>query len=73
MGKAFAQFFSFFTTLFGAAEKGAKALDQLASWAEQSATMFAEESALDRLAKRKALEEAHGITLNGEPLKLAKK
>ena len=48
MFKMFRQMFLALQTLFSAAEKGAKALEHLASWAEESAATYADEARLDR-------------------------
>lgn len=54
----FKQLFTAFATLFSAAEKGAKALDNLAGWAEEGTAAFKDEATINRqianneLAKR---------------------
>ena len=51
------QFFQAFKTLFSAAEKGAKALDHLAEWAEEAAATYADEARLERQARITALKK----------------
>lgn len=58
----FKQFFAMLTTLFGAAEKGAKALDHLATWSEETAGAFADEARINRRAQMKALRHEKGIS-----------
>lgn len=48
MFNALAQLFSALTVLFGAAEKGAKAIDHLAEWSEQTAASFKDEAQAKR-------------------------
>ena len=44
----FRQLFLAMKTLFSAAEKGAKALEHLATWAEEAAGTYADEARLER-------------------------
>lgn len=62
MFNMFNQFFAMLSTLFSAGEKGAKALDHLASWSEDTAASFKDEAAITRIAKRKALLAKSGVT-----------
>ncbi len=62
MFKMFNQFFAMLSTLFAAGEKGAKSLDHMASWAEDTAAAFKDEAAITRIAKRKALLAKAGVT-----------
>ena len=48
MFKMFRQMFLALQTLFSAAEKGAKALEHLASWAEEAAGTYADEARFER-------------------------
>lgn len=45
------QFFQMFYVLFSAGEKGARAIEHLATWSEETAGSFADESRLQRQAK----------------------
>lgn len=72
MGKAFAQFFAAFTQLFAALEKAASAINHLSTWADETAASFEDESRMDRIAKRKAMEAAAGITIDGNPIEKVK-
>lgn len=51
MRAAFNAFFSFFATLFIAANRGATALDHMAQWAEEEAKAFNDQSAVERKAR----------------------
>lgn len=62
MGRMFAQFFSFITTLFSAAEKLAKAGDHLATWSEESAGTFADEARIQRKARHIAMLKEFDLT-----------
>jgi hypothetical protein len=57
MREMFRQVFSTITTLFGAIERGATAIDNYASWAEAESAAFAAESAIER-SKRLTLLKA---------------
>lgn len=56
MFKMFKQMFTALTILFMAAEKGAKAVDHLATWAEGAAGAFADEAQIERAKKMAALQ-----------------
>lgn len=58
----FTRLFAMFETLFAAGEKGAKALDHLASWSEDTAGAFNDEAKIQRIAKRKALLAKAGVS-----------
>ena len=60
MGQAFTALFAFFTQLFSAAEKGASAVNNLATWADESSKVFVDESRHKRkeLLKQQAAEDA---------------
>jgi hypothetical protein len=58
----FNQFFAMLSTLFSAGEKGANALNHLATWGEETAGAFADESRINRQAKMKALRTKTGVT-----------
>lgn len=51
----FAQFCNTVTTLFGAAEKSARALDNIASWAEEGTGVFKDEATIERKIKTNEL------------------
>lgn len=57
MFKAFAQFFATLFTLFSAAERGASALNHLASIGDEMAEGFALEERLKRQARVKKLQQ----------------
>ena len=48
MFEMFRQMFMAMKTMFSAAEKGAKALEHLAEWAEEAAGTYAEEARIER-------------------------
>ena len=50
-----AQFCNSVTTLFGAAEKSARALDNLAGWAEEGTAAFKDEATIERKIKANEL------------------
>lgn len=60
MGQAFKQIWLSIAMLFMAFEKGAGALNHLATWAEESAGTFADEARISR-AQRVAALEAQGV------------
>ena len=62
MGYMFTAFFAFFTQLFSAAEKGASALNHLATWADEAAGTFEDKARHDRQETIKALLKEAGIT-----------
>lgn len=62
MGYAFKALFAFFTQLFSAAEKGASALNHLATWADEAAGTFADKARHDRQEDIKKLLKEAGIT-----------
>lgn len=45
---AASQFFTMFTTLFSAGDKGCKALEHLATWAEETADQFNQTARIER-------------------------
>ena len=57
MGIALKQLFMACATLFGAIDKSAKALDHLATWAEESAGAFADEARENRKKNLKLLQQ----------------
>lgn len=56
MFNMFKQLFMAITVLFQAAEKGAKAIDHLATWSEETAASFADEARSERAQKKMQLE-----------------
>lgn len=77
IGQAVIQFCATLVTLFSAAEKGAKALDHLGGWAEETAGAFADEARVNRKAKHAALLNQTGVkdeipAGSGQALELAK-
>jgi hypothetical protein len=62
MGTMFTALFAFFTQLFSAAEKGASALNHLATWADEAAGTFEDVARHDRNEKQKAMLAAAGLT-----------
>ncbi len=60
MGQAFNAFFMFLFQLFGAAEKGASAINNLATWADESSGVFVDEARHNRAEKikKQAIEAA---------------
>ncbi len=62
IGQAVIQICATIITLFSAAEKGAKALDHLGGWAEETAGAFSDEARINRRAKLNALREKTGVT-----------
>lgn len=56
MFKMFKQLFAALEVLFGAAEKGARALDHLATWSEETAGSFSDEARVERQKKALALK-----------------
>lgn len=61
MFKMFNQFFAMLSTLFSAGERGAKALDHLAAWSEETAGAFADEARIARRAKLNAMQMEAGL------------
>jgi hypothetical protein len=61
IGAAVIKFCAALTMLFSAAEKGAKSLDHLAGWAEETAGAFADEARITRKAKHAALLTQTGV------------
>lgn len=62
MGQAFAAFFAFIQQLFSAAERGASALNHLATWADEAAGTFEDEARHNRNERVKAMMKEAGIT-----------
>ena len=62
MGHAFTAFFAFFTQLFSAAERGASALNHLATWADEAAGTFEDEARHNRSERVKEMMATAGIT-----------
>lgn len=62
MGSAFAALFAFFTQLFSAAERGASALNHLATWADEAAGTFEDEARHNRNERIKEMMKEAGIT-----------
>lgn len=62
MGQAFNAFFMFLQQLFSAAEKGASAINNLATWADESSAVFVDEARFNRKEKLKAQEKVAAIT-----------
>lgn len=58
MFKALKQLFMALEVLFGAAEKGARAIDHLAEWGEATAGAFKDEAQVEREKKMRALQDA---------------
>lgn len=62
MGQAFTSFFAFIVQLFSAAEKGASAVNNLTTWADESSKVFVDEARHKRLERVKAMEKEAAIT-----------
>lgn len=62
MGKVFTAFFAFIIQLFSAAEKGASALNNLATWADESTGKFTDEARHERNKAVAAMLAEEGIT-----------
>ena len=62
MGQAFNAFFAFIIQLFSAAEKGASALNNLATWADEASGQFTDIARHDRNEKLKAMMAVAAIT-----------
>lgn len=56
MIQMFSNLFSMIATLFGAAERGANAIDSLAKWAEDETADFEKTAAVQRQAKLSAMK-----------------
>lgn len=56
IGASVTSMFTAITVLFGAAEKGAKAIDHLAEWSEETAGAFADAARVKRAKDLKALQ-----------------
>lgn len=70
MGQAFAAFFAFVIQLFSAAEKGASAINNLATWADEASGVFVDEARHNRNERVKAmLAEANISALPKAPAK----
>lgn len=59
----FKQLFLAIQVLFVASEKGAKAVEHLATWAEESAGAFADEARIGRKYKLNQMQLETGVTL----------
>ena len=57
MGKALAQLFAFFTTLFGSLERTAKIIDNLATVGEEMSQLYVDQSRHDRSKQRLLLDK----------------
>lgn len=74
MGQAFTAFFAFIIQLFGAAEKSASALNNLATWADEASGTFTDEARHNRNERVKEMMAKAKITeLPSTPIKSAKK
>lgn len=62
MGQVFTALFAFFTQLFSAAERGASALNHIATWADEAAGTFEDEARHNRNERVKAMMKEAGIT-----------
>lgn len=62
MGQAFTAFFAFIIQLFSAAEKGASALNNLATWADESTGTFTDEARHNRQKRIEEMMKEEGIT-----------
>lgn len=62
MGQAFTAFFAFIIQLFSAAEKGASALNNLATWADESTGTFTDEARHNRQQRINAMMAEANIT-----------
>lgn len=63
MGKALAQLFSLFTTLFIALEKGAKTLENITGVGEMRSRMYYDEAAHDVAKQRILLDKELALTI----------
>lgn len=73
MGQAFTAFFAFIIQLFGAAEKSASALNNLATWADEASGTFTDEARHNRNERVKAMMKQANITeLPTAPVKATK-
>lgn len=57
MGAAFKQFFQAIFVILSATEKGAKALDELATWSQEAAEQFNKEARIERKKRLELLEQ----------------
>lgn len=57
MGQAFNAFFAFIIQLFTAAEKGASALNNVATWADESTGQFVDDARHTRAMKLKGMQK----------------
>jgi hypothetical protein len=62
MGTMFTAFFAFFTQMFGALERGASALNHIATWADEAAGTFEDEARHNRNERVKAMMKEANIT-----------
>jgi hypothetical protein len=67
MGQAFNAMFAFFFMMFSAAEKGASAVNNLATWADESSGVFVDEARFNRSEKIKQQAAAAALTNNATP------
>lgn len=68
---AAAQFFTMFTTLFSAGDKGCKALEHLATWAEETADQFNQTARIENGSKLNQLRHQAALEQNARDLELA--
>lgn len=68
---AAAQFFTMFTTLFSAGDKACKALDNLASWAEETSDQFNQTARIERSNELHKLRHQAALEQNSRELEAA--
>lgn len=68
MGQAFNAMFKFFFMMFSAAEKGASAVNNLATWADESSGVFVDEARHSRAEKLKKQRVEAAITATEVPV-----
>lgn len=68
----FTRFFSMITVLFSAGERGAKALDNMAAWAEESSAQFNDQARAERRQKL-AIHQAKMKLIEGTAEAIASK
>lgn len=66
MGAAFNAFFQFIIQLFSAAEKGASAVNNLATWADESSAVFVDEARHNRKERAKEFMKQAKLTAEAE-------
>lgn len=62
MGQAFQAFFAFIIQLFGAAEKTASAVNNLAEWADEASGTFVDKARFERNTATSEMLKQAGIT-----------